>query len=154
MKRDKELPLNERFVGINGWLAWVLLGLFVSPLLLIANIVSDFSVIDAAKANGFGGAIQFEIISDVGLMSLCLWTAWLILKRKRLAKRIITISLVTSFLVSAVDSAIISGIVGTTSLQNSLNNQASITQGRAALAALIWIPYFYRSRRVRATLTE
>ncbi len=154
MKDESQLFLEKDLKGIGGWLLWVLIGLALSAISLSINLGSDVSNFGKDAAAGYSGPIEFEIFSDLALVILILWTARLILKRRRLAVRIMTLFLVASFLIAVMDSALIQGMVGTMSLDNSSNNQASIAQGRTLLMVLIWVPYFYRSRRVRATLTE
>lgn len=81
----------------------------------------------------------------------------LILRRSKYAKAIAITGLAFGALYAISDYSVTKIICDTSGLikyvQSELSNAAG-TASRDTVAALIWIPYFIRSKRVKATLTK
>jgi hypothetical protein len=138
--------------GIGGWLALFTVGLVVAPLLTGATLFSDFSVYSQAADSGYQGAISFEIIANITLIALALWSLYLVLKRKKLGVRVVTLYLLVVIVVGIADTAIVSAIQAQQSASTAQNSSSTPASG--ALWGLIWIVYFLKSKRVKATLVQ
>ena len=157
------LPSEEdiHLAGLGGWLVLVGIGCLVRPVaitvLLATNYASVFRTSIWTSLTSPGGEsyhpawapiLLGELFVNVALLVLSGLLAVLFFRRKRAFPPLAMAALALAFGFAAVDA-------GATRLLPEAARQAAgdgtADVGRAAVQALIWVPYFLRSRRVRAT---
>lgn len=140
---------------IGGWLLLPAIGLCFSPLRLVYDLFTMPEVYDsltwanllALKRYGLYAFIFVEHIYNMVLVPFSILVLVLFIKRRSSLPRMITIYYAVTCFVTIAD-AIVSAQVG-----NSDAEQAVFTQNmvRSFVAAVIWIPYFNVSSRVKET---
>ena len=162
MSADNEAA-NEvnRYKGIAGWLAFLFIGLALSSLLLVVGAINNsLHSGDYATLYGNHWLGPFSVIWDVIYFILFGIGAIFILKKKLVARKLVihslwTFAVINVFLVNAqmidANNAVAVGTI-TKAAADSWTSSVGSDAGRAILAALIWIPYLRRSKRVRFTL--
>lgn len=159
---------RKRLIGVEGWLAWYVVGLFIGTGITLYNFFSggvglassDIDSLNQYKS-GLGDTFHtlttFENIALVIYVVLLVAAIILILRRSRYAKAVAIAGLAFGAVYAITDYAIASSLFDSSGLtqyvQTELSSAAG-TAGRDALAALIWVPYFIRSKRVKATLIK
>lgn len=146
-------PLQGRAIG--GWLILPALGLCITPFRLIADIVSMPEMYDSQMwANLLGlkryALYVFILLEHVYNMVLIPFTVLIIVlffKRRSSLPRLITIYFAVTGIVTLLDSVV--GLQLEASDADA--NTYSRDMARAIFAAVIWIPYFNMSTRVKET---
>lgn len=159
---------RKNLIGAEGWLALFVVGLFLSTALTAYNFFyggvgassSDVQSLNDYQS-GLGDSWQvlmaFENIGLLIYIGLLIASIVLILQRKKIAKPVIITALIYSVLYNSLDYAAASSLFGSTDLIKYMQSDLSKSAGyiaRGILAAIIWIPYFLVSKRVKATLTK
>jgi len=165
----KPVGSDEKPVGLNGWLAWFVVGQFLALLLTIYRFFADgflsSSEIDAINQyqSGLGDAIRtlvsFENIAIFVYVILIITTLVLLFRRRKLAKPFAIAMLVFVAVYGLTDYAIASSIFNSSGLSQNTEMQSIISRGsseagRNIAAAFIWVPYFLVSKRVKLTFTK
>lgn len=131
-------------------MAWFSAGVAIAPLLAAYGLFMDFASFGVVANQGFGAIAILEIIANAAIITLAVWGLTLLRARRRLAVRV----LISLMLVSAAISLIDLGFV--MYLQAHFGVSAGSTQAaatsRSIIITVIWVPYFLRSSRVKATL--
>lgn len=165
---DGDIAMNTKrheLDGLGGWLILVFFGLFVSLLRIPATLLTTHGrlLLDGTLAQLIdpqGAAyhplwlplIIFEVAGNLFILALVVATLVLLFARSRYAPAI-AIALYAS------NVGVIVADIGACQLIPALAEQPvdidSLKElGRALIAALIWIPYFLVSQRVRVTFTR
>lgn len=160
---------RKRLIGFEGWLAFFVVGQFIALLITVYNFFqnsslssSDIDTYNEYRA-GLGDTLQslttVENIALIIAIGLMVTTLIFLFRRDRLAKSFAITTLVYLAVYSIADYAIASSIFESSGLTqyNEVNDaisKAAGNAGRNILVALIWIPYFLISKRVKATLTK
>lgn len=160
---------RKELIGLEGWLAWFVVGQFLAIILTIYNFfASGFltsSDIDSYNQyqQGLGNTIQgFTIFEDIMIIiyiSLIVITLIKLFRRRKSAKTFAIITLIFIAVYGVIDYGIVSSIFGSSGLLQNAEMQSYMSKytgeiGRSIVAALIWVPYLLKSKRVRATLVK
>jgi hypothetical protein len=119
------------------------------------NDISTFEATNAALYNDFQQILWFEVI-QFGLAIIAVITLIvLIFQQKRIARTVAIGLMVGIIILGAIDYFWASAIFA----QHDLDVQSELVTaagsvGRSIVTAAIWIPYFFVSKRVKATLTK
>ena len=157
-------PETERLAGIRGWLLLVGLGVVVSPLRIVAEVLPTYLKLFAdgswlALTTPGGAAyhplwmpyLLIEMIVNAGLVVAWVWIATRFFTRKRNFPRmyigVLTFTIAFQFLDAW-------GISVVSPRETVFDPETVKELGRSVIAAIIWIPYMLRSKRVQATFTR
>lgn len=160
MTEESVLPdKNDEYNGIRGWLAFLALGIIVTPILLALDIKDNLSAKDYGTYFHNNWIIPSLTFFDALFIVLYFLSIYFLFKHnprfKRLSIHLLwTKAIVSTFFANSVlvdmNNALKAGTI-TKSLADSVSSSEGSIAGRAILAAIIWIPYLRRSKRVRAT---
>lgn len=163
-----KIQKRKKLIGVEGWLAIFILGLFLAAIQTVYNFFSSgfISSSDTESLNayqsGLGDKLQtvvvFESFAILAYVTLIIITLVLLFRRSKLAKPFAIITLLFFTIYGSLDYAITSSMF-TSDILNTVEMQKLMTKyageiGKGVIAALIWIPYFLISKRVKATLTK
>lgn len=160
MNSENESAISQNYNGLNGWLAFLTLGVFVTPVVLAVAIKNNLGSSQYAQIYHNAWLIPTFIVWDTVYLVVYCTCAYLLLKRKKVGIRILkhtlwTFALINVFLVNAqmidANNAVANGTISK-AFAESWTSSVGSTAGRSILAAVIWIPYLRRSKRVKATL--
>ncbi|WP_438479605.1 DUF3857 domain-containing protein [Oleiharenicola lentus] len=158
-------PLEKSSLeGINGWLIFVAIGVTLTPLRLLVSFSpnaanfydyrtwlayssSDYTTYQPAMV----GLLAFELIGNLCMIGLSSTNVFLFYRRKRTFPKMMIAHLTLTFLIYAFDEVFVQLLKVPTEAAADAESFKTIVQ--AAGSALIWIPYFCISRRVKATFT-
>jgi len=159
-----ETPSEQGPRGLGGWLILVAIGLVIAPLRMTALTVTDLVPI---ITGGYWSALTdptsptyhplwapLLILEGVGNTVFSVFAAILLVlffQRSRRFPGLMVAYLVSSLLFVTADY-FVAELIPVVAAQDDVNSTREL--GRAAVASLIWIPYFRRSRRVRNTFVE
>jgi hypothetical protein len=145
---------------IGGWLVLPAIGLIFSPIVLGFQIFSEdffnhntwIGINDSGFEQSMNIMILFaaEIIYNFLFVTYSILVLILFFQKRSSVPRLISILYVLSFIIPALDLFLSEQLVpGTSTAAENMASYKSI--GRSFVAAAIWIPYFYLSKRVKNT---
>jgi len=160
MEEKKEDPQ-----GIGGWLLLPLLGLIISPVRVafltyrdIWPVFSEEGFWEYLTTPGsadyhplWAPVIVFEAVGNVVLVITGLVALWLFLRKSYLAPRWVIAWLALSLVLQVTDFVLLKQIPA---VAEEYDPDAIKELARAVVGALIWIPYFLKSKRVKATFVK
>ena len=134
-------------VGIGGWLALPAIGLVVAPLINAWNILAEFALLDQAEVGEaeFRAVLAEEMVLNAVLLLFQVYVAVAFFRRKRAAPGLMIALILAGVGVNSIDTLMVESVPGLRP------DFAQVV--RSVIAAMVWIPYFLRSRRVKATFT-
>jgi len=150
--------------GIGGWLILVVIGLIISPIrvgnLLITTYAPIFSdgAWEALTTPGsetyhvlWAPLLIFEIVGNLGIIVLAVLTLWhLLMKSKRTPRLAITYQ---SWMVLFVAIDFFAAdLIPAVAAYDDTDSKKELMRG--LFSAAIWIPYFFVSKRVKATFVH
>jgi transglutaminase-like putative cysteine protease len=147
---------------LGGWLVLPALNLIVRPWTVLYPMVTNAGVyfdrrVWAAYTTpgspdyspGLAALLAYEVFANVGLLVLGLFAAFLFFGRRREAPRVMIGLFAASLLTMAIDFTATFFVPGA-----NVDAQTAKDMSRTAVGALIWIPYFLVSQRVRDTFVR
>ena len=150
-------------VGIWGWLILVAVGLCLTPIRIVAEILATVRPLNSALWHAlttpgarayhplFGPWIVGQLVVSSALLLWALALLYLFFAKKRLFPRLMIAFLIARALVQVADISVALRIpIVASSLQVNAFGGPTI----AIIVAAIWVPYFLRSRRVAATFVH
>jgi hypothetical protein len=148
--------------GIGGWLLLPLFGLIVTPFRIVLGTGRDLvgafkpEVWDALTTPGapayhplWGPLIVSEAVWNTALVAFTLVLLVLFFRKHHLVPKLMIGLMLAQIVMLIVDEALSAQIPAVES-----KGQGASDVMRSCIAALIWIPYFLRSRRVRNTFVR
>jgi hypothetical protein len=155
---------HNKLVGLEGWLALYIVGLGITGIVTIISLLGYGSTLtdlnsiqdqDPGMYQSFQGIINYEIFYHLLIIALITTVIVLLAKHKKLA-RTFAIGYMTSLIVfPTIDYIWGSSLASAYNLDLSKElGEAGGEIGRNIIYAAIWIPYFFVSKRVKATLTK
>jgi hypothetical protein len=142
---------------IGGWLILVAIGLFLTPFRIVYDVISTDEYFNSAtwtilvSQNQWGTIIVMvaELIYNISYLVFAVLILLLFLKRRTSLPRLISFYYGVAFLVTSLDT--MAGLA----LSGEPVDYPSIKEIlRTLLVAVIWIPYFNLSERVKETFVE
>lgn len=157
-------PPLERNAGsgqpIGGWLLLVGLGLIITPFRIIYDLVISNQYFDQVMWEtliyqenwGLFSLVGVEFVYNICYLIFCLVVIALFLNRRSSLPRVISIYYGINFLVTVVDTLAAFGV----GIEYDAAQQNEIYRDifKSLMAAMIWIPYFNLSERVKTTFVE
>lgn len=149
--------------GIGGWLYLVAVGLCVAPIRIGAEIVKGLRPLEPATWYAittpgtrayhplFGPLIVGELVVNAALFIWAAVLLYLFFAKRRSFPTMMIMFLVTRVLFQAADLGL-ALMIPITAARIGPEVYGALAAG--ILVALIWVPYFIRSRRVEATFTR
>ena len=157
---------RKQLIGLEGWLAFFIVGISLGILLGVINLVgygSTFSDLASVQSDApdyvaaMTPVLWFEILTNLLSIGLAVWLLVLLAKHKKLAKGIAIAYLVSSAIFLIIDYAWAASVFETFNVTQYVQTEMSRAArdfGRGIIAAFIWVPYFLVSKRVKRTLTQ
>lgn len=164
-KMTKEQRRKQK-IGLEGWLAFFIVGVSLGILLGVINLVgygSTFSDLASLQSDApdyvaaMTPVLWFEILTNLLSIGLAIWLLVLLAKHKKLAKAIAIVYLVSSAIFLIIDYAWAASVFDTFNVTQYVQaemSRAARDVGRGVIGAFIWVPYFLVSKRVKRTLTK
>jgi len=142
--------------GLGGWLIVVAVGLLLAPFAYVGNIVTDYPLLSGSGSQNpfiaeppFGHLVAVEIGISTAFVAALIALNVLFYSKKRAFPAWMIVFLVAQLSVSVLLYLAVVVVVP------SLDATPVLAQlVRPLLAALIWIPYFRLSKRVKATFVS
>ncbi|NER17140.1 DUF2569 family protein [Spongiivirga citrea] len=160
-------PSNEISIsnkkGIGGWLILPAIGITITPFVLIVGVLTGgfldestwvaLGSYDAATRIEIGALYLFELVYNVGSMIFVILLCILFYSKRTSLPKLIIIFYVLNVVFQIIDivlaDLILSDVLTNTDYKNSSKGII-----RGIIAAAIWIPYFFKSERVKNTFVN
>lgn len=154
MNYDPE-PENPIYPGekINGWLVLVAIGVIVTPIRVLVQIIQTDSFFNdnvwgnmMSQGTGFSAFLLFEFVYNITYFAFSIMVVVLFFQRRSSLPTIITIGYIVTFVMLVVDEFIAN--------QMAIGSPEPVAWKditRALITVVIWVPYFHYSERVKNT---
>ncbi|MDO8267698.1 MAG: DUF2569 domain-containing protein [Moraxellaceae bacterium] len=160
-----EKSVDKDYQGIRGWLILVVIGLVITPINIGISlyqthlpIFSDgtWQVLTSPSSESYHSLwaplLAFEIIGNLGVIALALATLYFITQKSRHVPAIAIFYFLASFAFVLIDVAFTQMIPAISSQPTDPETIKEVT--RSFIGTVIWVPYFFFSKRVKATFTQ
>jgi hypothetical protein len=143
--------------GLSGWLALVAFGLVVSPFVMLYTILTvNLPFLTDSRYQpylsshpAFAALAVFEVITNIIFLASVLALAYLFFTKRKAFPTFMILYLATQCWVILFDTIAVHILVPTANMTASYASVA-----RSLIGALVWIPYFVVSLRVKATFVR
>jgi len=155
---------NTEPKGLGGWMILPLIGLFVMPIRLAVSLNNDFLPIfkegyweilttpgTEAYHHLWGPLIIFETAGNLFYILFALILIFLFFTKSHLFPTLIIIYIATNLIFIASD-LFISNLIPAIASESDPESIKDLS--RTLIGAIIWIPYFMKSRRVKNTFVK
>lgn len=155
INRNDVSDMDKKYAGISGWLMVPAVSMCTTPLMLILFILSNFQMINDSFMNeivaqypGFKAAMISQTIIAVMQLVLVIYVAMLFFRRKQSLPSMIIAFLTIHLLI------IIANLSWIFSVFKEINYSEYTGVTAAIIMVAFGIPYFVKSKRVRATFVN
>jgi hypothetical protein len=138
--------VEAQLVGIGGWLTLPAIGFVLGPIVRVVMFVIALGLYSDVSSAGYGGIYALELLVELGLLVFLIYAATRFFGKKRNAPSTIIALLITSLVSSGLLLVI---ELGAGAEEFAIENGKQLA--RSVIGAVIWIPYFRVSKRVKAT---
>jgi hypothetical protein len=147
----------EDLEGLSGWLVLVAIGLVSSPFVMLYTILTvNLPFLTDSRYQpylsshpAFAALAAFEVITNIIFIASVLALAYLFFTKRKAFPTFMILYLATQCGVILFDTIAVHILVPSANLTASY-----ATVARSLIGALVWIPYFVFSRRVKATFVR
>ncbi|WP_159462028.1 DUF2569 domain-containing protein [Salirhabdus sp. Marseille-P4669] len=160
----KPVIKEKTYKGIGGWLILVIISLILTPLLSLLYIVEsiipildsyNWTLIKAADRTALlEPLLYFELIINSLLIIVPLLLLFMMFKKSRKFPKFMIIYLVTALILNLIDAGAALYVFNDYGVGEEVNNEIYQSIARTFIFMGIWIPYFLKSKRVKATFLE
>ena len=149
--------------GVGGWLYLVALGLCLTPVRLVAEIVRGLRPLDPATWHAvttpggrayhplFGPLIVGELVANAILLLWALVLLYLFFAKRRIFPGVMVTFLIVRVLIQGAD-LLVARVIPAASAAIGPSVYGALAG--SALVVLVWVPYLLRSRRVANTFVR
>jgi len=145
------LVVDPKLAGIRGWLILPAIGFILSLINGVNDLSEVFDLFSVYAAAGYGGIYALMILAYIGFLVFLFYTVTLFFCKKRNAPSTIIILLIANIIVFSVFFVI---LLDLTAGAEEIVNVSKKELIRGVISAAIWIPYFRKSKRVKATFVN
>lgn len=143
---------KAKLVGLDGWLAWFMLGLLISCGYSVYNAFSYRQLLSAQGLDNYKGTVTFIVIGFFVLAIMQAVSFYMIFKKRVVGRVLVILTLILGIVIYGTISALLNSIYS--KINKSVPMDVTNEISRDIVLSVIWIFYFYFSRRVKLTLTE
>jgi tetratricopeptide (TPR) repeat protein len=138
--------MDKHLCGIEGWLILPAIGLALSPIGLFVNLAQLVEVFSNITNTRYANLLILDAIADIAIVSFAMYTAIHFFQKRSTAPamiiKLLRVAYIVPFVLFIISLAMSAEIVAFLELKYSI---------LAMIAAAIWISYFEKSKRVKAT---
>ena len=157
--QETTIPIthDEPPIGIDGWLILVVIGLVIAPIRLITGVFSDMipalsPSMTLSNYPGLTTLLYMEIIVNLIFAAFSVFLLFFIFTKNKLFPRLMIIFLLSNFVFIVLDLILAYQIP---LLQQSGVDSSTMKEFFRSLGgAVIWVPYFIFSKRVKNTFIK
>jgi len=157
---------NKKYNKIGGWLILPVIGLVISPVLLLDKIFNDFlpvlfnneiwNYLTLPTSEGYhpmwAAALYYEFYGNIAMLIFIVIILIFFFKKHKITPVLMIFYLIANLMFVFFDQIIIQSIPSVTEVVEVERVYIEIV--RAFISAAIWIPYFIFSKRVKGTFTK
>lgn len=152
------LDADRHLEGIGGWLILIMLGLVLSPLvILFSTLFTNLPLLTGERFRPFlethpalQAVLIFEVVTNLIFVAILVALNYLFFTKKRAFPTYMILYLSLQFVVILADMGMVHAVLPATPV--SAAGVRNIL--RAIIGATVWIPYFLASRRVKVTFVH
>lgn len=152
LKEEPAVDPSRALVGLQGWLGFFGLCIFIAILISSYNLFTELSFLSVALTTDYA---HFYILNVIGiflvLITQCAFL-YTFLKERRIAVVLAIAMLLISAALAFFDYALVRTLM--TQLRQPIPDNNILGLQKGLSAAVLWIPYFLRSKRVKQTLIK
>lgn len=150
VEKDEEQPeVDPKLVGIGGWLILTAIGFVLGTIIGVVGLIIALSLFSDVADAGYGGLYALELLVDLGLLAFMIYVATRFFGKKSNAPSTIIALLIASVVTSGLLLLI---ELGAGAEVFAIESGKHLVQ--SIISAAIWIPYFRKSKRVKATFVN
>jgi hypothetical protein len=155
---------NDKLNGLSGWLILVAIGIVLTPIRIVALVLPMYADIftdgtwDVLTTLGSDVYSPFwapiliaEVVINIGVMGLWLYIAFIFFSKKVIFPKVYIGALLFSIAFITIDAFAMTLVLPDEPI---FDPETMKELFRSLISAIIWIPYMFKSKRVKATFTN